>query len=135
MDFMDFLGTPVELSPTHDDPSIAKDDKRINNFTFNQSAGQSKCPYASHIRKSNPRNDVTPVESAFKHLCVYYFTQMMFAITAVSTIAFEGTICRTGPKSPLKSVMETLRSMSEACMLSATKVALSKVSSSFSRVN
>ncbi|EAU89604.1 DyP [Coprinopsis cinerea okayama7 len=60
-------GTPTELSPDHNDPDIAKDDNRINNFTFDQSKGQSRCPFASHMRKSNPRNDVSPVESAFKH--------------------------------------------------------------------
>ncbi|KAF8636263.1 hypothetical protein AX16_011033 [Volvariella volvacea WC 439] len=60
-------GTPVELSPDNDDPSIAADDNRINNFVFDQSKGQARCPFASHMRKSNPRNDVSPVESAFKH--------------------------------------------------------------------
>ncbi|CAA7270102.1 unnamed protein product [Cyclocybe aegerita] len=60
-------GTPVELSPDNDDPSIAGDDNRINNFVFDQSKQQARCPFASHMRKSNPRNDVTPVESAFKH--------------------------------------------------------------------
>ncbi|RDB23891.1 Peroxidase 2 [Hypsizygus marmoreus] len=60
-------GTPTELSPDNDDPSIAADPKKINNFTFDQSKGQSRCPFASHMRKSNPRNDVFPVESAFKH--------------------------------------------------------------------
>ncbi|KAF8228447.1 Dyp-type peroxidase [Tricholoma matsutake] len=60
-------GTPVERSPDHDDPSIANNDKEVNNFIYDQKAGQSRCPFAAHIRKSNPRNDVTPVESAFKH--------------------------------------------------------------------
>lgn len=60
-------GTPTEMSPDNDDPSIANDDNRINNFVFDQSKGQSRCPFASHMRKSNPRNDVSPVESAFKH--------------------------------------------------------------------
>ncbi|GLB43330.1 putative peroxidase [Lyophyllum shimeji] len=60
-------GTPTELSPDAPDPAISGDDKRINNFAFDQSAGQKRCPFASHMRKSNPRNDVTPVESVFKH--------------------------------------------------------------------
>ncbi|KAF9462372.1 hypothetical protein BDZ94DRAFT_1261213 [Collybia nuda] len=60
-------GTPTELSPDNDDPSIAEDDNRINNFDFDLSKGQRRCPFASHMRKSNPRNDVTPVESAFGH--------------------------------------------------------------------
>jgi len=62
------LGTPVELSPDNNDPSIASDDNKINNFVFDQSKQQARCPFASHMRKSNPRNDVTPVDSAFKHL-------------------------------------------------------------------
>ncbi|KAH6906860.1 hypothetical protein BKA70DRAFT_1372405 [Coprinopsis sp. MPI-PUGE-AT-0042] len=33
-------GTSVEMSPDWDDPSIANDDNRINNFTFDQAAGQ-----------------------------------------------------------------------------------------------
>ena len=61
-------GTPVELSPDNDNPDIAKNDDRINNFVFDLSKQQARCPFASHMRKSNPRNDVTPVESAFKHL-------------------------------------------------------------------
>ncbi|GLB43345.1 putative peroxidase [Lyophyllum shimeji] len=60
-------GTPTELSPDAPDPAISGDDKRINNFAFDQSAGQKRCPFASHMRKSNPRNDVTPIESVFKH--------------------------------------------------------------------
>ena len=60
-------GTSVEMSPDWDDPSIANDDNRINDFTFDQSAGQRKCPFASHMRKSNPRNDVQPIESMFRH--------------------------------------------------------------------
>ena len=67
------LGTPVELSPDHDDPSIAADDDRINNFVYDLSKGQARCPFAAHIRKSNPRNDVTPVENAYIHLYVDIF--------------------------------------------------------------
>jgi deferrochelatase/peroxidase EfeB len=61
-------GTPIELSPDNNDPSIAADDNRINNFVFDLSKQQGRCPFASHMRKSNPRNDVTPVESVFKNL-------------------------------------------------------------------
>jgi deferrochelatase/peroxidase EfeB len=64
------IGTPIERSPDHDDPSIANDDNEVNNFTYDQKAGQSRCPFAAHIRKSNPRNDIMPVESAFRHLSV-----------------------------------------------------------------
>ncbi|KAG5652531.1 hypothetical protein H0H81_004688 [Sphagnurus paluster] len=60
-------GTPTELSPDAPDPAISGNDKRINNFTFDQSKGQTRCPFAAHMRKSNPRNDVSPVESVFRH--------------------------------------------------------------------
>jgi len=60
-------GTPTELSPDAPDAAISGDPNRINNFTFDQSKGQTRCPFAAHMRKSNPRNDVSPVESVFKH--------------------------------------------------------------------
>ncbi|KAG6910060.1 hypothetical protein DXG01_013507 [Tephrocybe rancida] len=50
-------GTPTELSPDKPDPSISSDDNKINNFIFDLSAHQRRCPYAAHTRKSNPRND------------------------------------------------------------------------------
>lgn len=61
-------GTPVELSPENDNPAIANDDNKINDFVFDQSKGQTRCPFGSHMRKSNPRNDVSPLESVYKHL-------------------------------------------------------------------
>lgn len=48
------LGTPLELSPLKDDPEIANDPERVNNFIY--SPDQERCPYAAHIRKVNPRN-------------------------------------------------------------------------------
>lgn len=51
------------MSPDSDAPDIAKDDKRVNNFVFDQSdVKQLGCPFAAHMRKSNPRNDVPPSE-------------------------------------------------------------------------
>ncbi|KAJ7467944.1 hypothetical protein FB451DRAFT_1257512 [Mycena latifolia] len=61
-------GTPVAISPDHDAPDIARDDSRVNNFEFDQSdVNQRTCPFAAHMRKSNPRNDVPP-EERLKHL-------------------------------------------------------------------
>ncbi|KAG6864307.1 hypothetical protein C0991_010717, partial [Blastosporella zonata] len=65
-------GTPTELSPDRPDPSISGDDSKVNNFTFDQSAGQSRCPFAAHIRKSNPRTDVYPVNSVYKNFIRRY---------------------------------------------------------------
>ncbi|KAJ6476928.1 hypothetical protein C8R45DRAFT_1077006 [Mycena sanguinolenta] len=61
-------GTAVAMSPDHDAPEIAKDDSRVNNFEFDQNdSDQRSCPFATHMRKSNPRNDV-PAEERLKHL-------------------------------------------------------------------
>ncbi|KAG6902138.1 hypothetical protein C0995_003895 [Termitomyces sp. Mi166 len=52
-------GAPVDLSPFQDDPELAKDPQRVNNFRF-QAEGtfQKMCPFAAHIRKTNPRADL-----------------------------------------------------------------------------
>lgn len=53
-------GTPVVLAPLKDDPEIARDPNRNNNFLFsNEGNAQGKCPFAAHIRKTNPRDDLT----------------------------------------------------------------------------
>ncbi|KAG8742055.1 hypothetical protein FRC10_002081, partial [Ceratobasidium sp. 414] len=54
-------GAPIQLAPLADDPELAKDKQRNNNFSYPQAtgeAGQTACPYAAHIRKTNPRNDL-----------------------------------------------------------------------------
>ncbi|KAG8796496.1 hypothetical protein FRC12_021129 [Ceratobasidium sp. 428] len=54
-------GAPIQLAPLFDNPELAKDKLRNNNFSFPQEqgeAGQIECPYAAHIRKTNPRNDL-----------------------------------------------------------------------------
>ncbi|KAG6910061.1 hypothetical protein DXG01_013508 [Tephrocybe rancida] len=56
-------GTPTELSPDKPDPSISSNDNKINNFNFDLSAQQRRCPYAAHTRKSNPRNDLNVTDS------------------------------------------------------------------------
>ncbi|KAG9073782.1 hypothetical protein FRC06_011157 [Ceratobasidium sp. 370] len=58
-------GAPVQLAPLFDDPELAKDKQRNNNFSFPQAKGeegQTECPYAAHIRKTNPRNDLDPTD-------------------------------------------------------------------------
>ena len=58
------------MSPDDDAPEIAKDPTKVNNFEFDQSdVKQQACPFAAHMRKSNPRNDVEPAER-LKHLYV-----------------------------------------------------------------
>ncbi|KAF8225253.1 Dyp-type peroxidase [Tricholoma matsutake] len=52
-------GTPIDLSPFTDIPSIAADPQKINNFHYSGELNSQKfCPFASHIRKTNPRADL-----------------------------------------------------------------------------
>ncbi|RYC54895.1 hypothetical protein CHU98_g11314 [Xylaria longipes] len=54
-------GVPIILAPSKDDPTATIS----NDFKFD-SQDQVKCPFAAHIRKSNPRSDVDD-KSAEKH--------------------------------------------------------------------
>lgn len=56
-------GAPLELAPLDDKPSLAADDRRNNDFSYASDPWQRACPYAAHIRKTNPRDDV-PAERA-----------------------------------------------------------------------
>jgi deferrochelatase/peroxidase EfeB len=51
------LGAPIDITPLKDDPALGNDASKNNNFTFSD-PGQDRCPYAAHIRKSNPRSDL-----------------------------------------------------------------------------
>ncbi len=48
-------GCPLDLSPDKDDPSIAADAQRRNNFTYAGDDRGLRCPLTSHLRRSNPR--------------------------------------------------------------------------------
>lgn len=50
-------GAPIQVTPFKDDPKLAADPKRNNVFTFDK-GNQDKCPFASHVRKMNPRGDI-----------------------------------------------------------------------------
>jgi Dyp-type peroxidase family len=50
-------GTPVALSPTEVPFNPAEG--VVNNFNFASDPAGLKCPFAGHIRKSNPRNDTS----------------------------------------------------------------------------
>ncbi|PPR04666.1 hypothetical protein CVT24_011883 [Panaeolus cyanescens] len=52
-------GAPIDLVPFKDDPQLAKDPKRNNNFHYaDEINSQLRCPFAAHVRKTNPRNDL-----------------------------------------------------------------------------
>jgi Dyp-type peroxidase family len=49
-------GTPLELSPDRPDPAIVADKSRNVNFTYGKDATGALCPFAAHIRRTNPRD-------------------------------------------------------------------------------
>jgi Dyp-type peroxidase family len=51
-------GAPLELTPLQDDNGLGPDATRNNNFVFGNDPFQRACPYAVHIRKTNPRDDI-----------------------------------------------------------------------------
>lgn len=55
-------GCPIDLSPDRDDPEIAADPERRNNFTYEGDDEGRRCPLSSHLRRSNPR--ATPLKRA-----------------------------------------------------------------------
>ena len=48
-------GCPLALSPDQDDPAIAADPKRVNDFDYADDLDGSKCPLGAHLRRTNPR--------------------------------------------------------------------------------
>jgi Dyp-type peroxidase family len=55
-------GCPIDLSPDKDDPAIAADPQRRNNFTYEGDDQGLRCPIGAHLRRSNPR--ATPLKRA-----------------------------------------------------------------------
>ena len=51
-------GAPLELAPLSDRPRLAADPQRNNDFGYAADPDQRACPYAAHIRKTNPRDDL-----------------------------------------------------------------------------
>lgn len=52
-------GAPATLTPLQDDPAFGADATKNNDFDFSGDQVQRKCPYGAHIRKMNPRVDLT----------------------------------------------------------------------------
>jgi Dyp-type peroxidase family len=55
-------GCPLDLSPDRDDPAIAADPNRRNDFTYAGDDQGLRCPLGSHLRRVNPR--ATPLKRA-----------------------------------------------------------------------
>ncbi len=51
-------GAPLELASTHDDHRFADGTADANNFEFGDDREGVRCPWAAHIRKAYPRDDV-----------------------------------------------------------------------------
>ncbi|KAL0565437.1 dye-decolorizing heme-containing peroxidase [Marasmius crinis-equi] len=70
-------GAPIDLAPLRDDPALAKDDQRNNNFNFahpelgsafDLTTNQTLCPFSAHIAKSRPRAILGDPEISFAHI-------------------------------------------------------------------
>ncbi|MGF9567543.1 Dyp-type peroxidase [Neorhizobium sp. BT27B] len=52
-------GAPLVLAPLQDDAALGADATKNNHFEFqHEDASQRRCPYAAHIRKTYPRDDL-----------------------------------------------------------------------------
>lgn len=49
-------GTPVTLRPAGPDPVLSSDPQRLNDFGYAADAQGQRCPFFSHVRKVNPRD-------------------------------------------------------------------------------
>jgi Dyp-type peroxidase family len=74
-------GAPVELSPVKDDLSLAEGTPRENDFEFGDDREGVRCPWAAHVRKAYPRDDVrhstTPAELDVAHAEAFTQTHRM----------------------------------------------------------
>jgi Dyp-type peroxidase family len=52
-------GAPLDLAWEVDDPVLAKDRERNNDFRYDDDPQGFKCPHGSHARRNNPRADPT----------------------------------------------------------------------------
>ncbi|KUN05291.1 peroxidase [Streptomyces yokosukanensis] len=60
-------GAPLTLTPERDDPELAADPHRVNNFLYRENDDRGfRCPAGAHIRRTNPR-DSTIIGDARMH--------------------------------------------------------------------
>ncbi|GAB2595396.1 Dyp-type peroxidase [Microlunatus antarcticus] len=74
-------GAALELSPVKDDLSLAEGTPRENDFEFGDDREGARCPWAAHVRKAYPRDDVrhttTPSELEVAHAEAFTQTHRM----------------------------------------------------------
>ncbi|MFI6494965.1 Dyp-type peroxidase [Streptomyces sp. NPDC050564] len=52
-------GAPLMLAPEHDDPALASDPQRVNDFSYHEEDPRGlRCPLGSHIRRAYPRDSL-----------------------------------------------------------------------------
>ncbi|KAF9530789.1 DyP-type peroxidase [Crepidotus variabilis] len=52
-------GAPIDITPFHDNPHLAENPQRNNDFSFSAEINVQKlCPFASHVRRTMPRDDI-----------------------------------------------------------------------------
>ena len=59
-------GAPVMLTPLRDDKILGADTQKRNDFEYDL-LSQEKCPFAAHIRKTYPRNDLGDESNSDPH--------------------------------------------------------------------
>ena len=60
-------GAPVTLAAEHDDPVLAADPARNNDFTYRDDLQGTRCPIGAHLRRVNPRSGLTSPNGASVH--------------------------------------------------------------------
>jgi Dyp-type peroxidase family len=56
-------GAPLSKTPLLDDPLLGADNRRNNDFDFANDPAGRRCPFAAHIRRAYPRNDITNIRA------------------------------------------------------------------------
>lgn len=55
------------MTPLRDNPALAVPEAN-QDFAFTPNTNQVRCPYAAHVRKTNPRSDITPGTTAVRRI-------------------------------------------------------------------